>query len=569
MPTDNNNINDLPQAIWNSLNYNKFSTLDVEKLIKFHASFNYLDLLKNFKYNDNIKIICLKKRTEEDLKYLASLNLSLDYLLKNFRQRVGLVTHDTREFQNRAIVDGYVYALCPITGQILKSNQSIPVSLSVVFHRFVGVKVFYLMTGNIGAGCPKDALYFPEDELVVRYETHRYGFNKSHVIILKASMVNFYQGFLDYFSQAGSKKISILTGHPNFAHHLWNELSALYRLKRKRILKKIDKIFTLWEPLGAIADIFPELAKDKVQQLNKTLSLDKETLSFLDNILPIEPRIIVEMLENNYCFINIADTSIPHGLTRRIYRVAQQKVDPQTSEVINLAKKQCFPLIWISIRTQDRTWIQQTEGLTKIINTLSQKFHNLGIIFDGFSLPADCYRLTSELLLVIDREKTVVKEITANISPHVATFNIIGSSIFEANLWAHAADLYLCHFGTLQHKIAWFALKPGIVHANSRISSNTNSQSRCYRVREFGILPKFINPSQIKDISIDMSELDLRNNVDNYDIDWQVIHDKLISIIADLQESKTWRGGLINYFNFVRKYLSNKFWNLPYIRSRY
>jgi hypothetical protein len=562
------NLDRYHQEMWSILNSTKRPTFDKNKSIESHLSSSYLDLLKSFKNTENIKIICLKKCTEEDIKYLASLKFSLEFLLKNFRQRVGLVTHDTREFQNRAIATGYVYALCPITGQILKSNQSIPVSLSVVFHRFVGVKVFYLMTGNIGAGCPKDALYFPEDELIVRYEGHRYGFTKSHIIILKASMVNFYQGFLDYFSQANSKKIAILIGHPNFAHHLWNELSALYRIKQKRILRKIDKVFTIRETLGTIVNIFPELVNDKIQPSNKVLSLDKETSSFIKDVQPIDPQIIAEMVKNNYCFINIADTFIPHGLTQRIYRVAKQESAPETSDIIRQAKKQCFPLLWISIRTQDRTWVQQTEGLTKIINALSQKYPKLGIIFDGFSLPADCFNLTAEQLLAIDREKAVVKEIIAKINPNIAIFDVISHSIFEANLWAHAADLYLCHFGTLQHKIAWFARKPGIVHANSRISSNNNSYFRCYGVRELGIPPKFIDPSQIKNISLTMSALDLRNTVDNYDIDWKIIYDEIVKIIADLQKSRTWPGKLNNSFNFVKQYLRIKLSKMPYIRGR-
>ena len=172
----------------------------------------------------------------EDINCLTSLNFCYEHLLNNFTTRIGLVTHDTREFQNRAISTGYVYALCPITGEMLRSNQSIPINPSVVFYRFVGAKVFYLVTGNMGAGYSKDALYFPEDELVIRKDTHRYGFRPSHVIVLKAILVSHYQAFLDYFSDSRPKKIAILIGHPNFAHHIWNELSALYRLKEKNAL---------------------------------------------------------------------------------------------------------------------------------------------------------------------------------------------------------------------------------------------------------------------------------------------------------------------------------------------
>lgn len=554
-----------PQAIWLALNCTK-PLISIDKREDFKLNLNYQELLRIFKESDQTKIISLKKLTESDINELTSLNFSLDYLLKNFRQRVGQVTHDTREFQNRAVSHGgYVYALCPITGQILQSNHSIPVSLSVVFHRFVGAKVFYLVTANIGGGCPKDTLYFPEDQLAIRYENHRYGFNKIHGIIFKAMLVNFHQEFFQYFSR-NSKKITALIGHENFAHHIWNELSALYRLKQKRIIKKLDKLFVFRQTLGKITDIFPELGDSKVQTIDNTLGLDEETLAICENLRPIPLGIISEMLKNNYSFINLADTFIPNGLNRRLYRVGKQQVNSQILQLINTAKKQCFPLLWISIRTQDRTWIQQTEGLTNMINALSAKFPKLGIVFDGFSRPADYQCLTSNQLLLINQEKAVVREIIAKINPNIPTFNMIGESIFSAHLWAHAVDLYLCHFGTLQHKIAWFASKPGIVHSNSRISANKSSQFRCYGVKEFGIPPKFINPGQIKDISVVMSATDLRNTVDNYDIDWQIIYDELIQMIDALEKLRNWRGKLIVFFAFVRQYIRTKTSRMPIFR---
>jgi hypothetical protein len=570
-----NNIDNFAQETWHILNSPQSSlpqghTNESDSISNLCS--NYLDLIKVFNNHNNPKVIYLHKQLPEDVNYLASLDFSPEHLLKNFTTRIGLVTHDTREFQNRAISTGYVYALCPITGEMLRSNQSIPINPSVVFYRFVGAKVFYLVTGNMGAGYSKDALYFPEDELVIRKDTHRYGFRPSHVIVLKAILVSHYQAFLDYFSDSRPKKIAILIGHPNFAHHIWNELSALYRLKEKNALNKIEQIFVMRETLGTITDIFPELPTKKVKYLNDNLSLDEETLSILENTQPIHPQIIAEIIKNNYTFVNVGDTFIPHGLTQRLYRVAKQEANPQTAQIIAQAKQECFPIIWISIRTQDRTWINQTQGLISIINALADNFPKLGIVFDGFTLSSDSstensrYKPTPDFLAMIAQEKAVVAEIVNNINPKLSVFNIIGGSMFEANLWAHAVDLYLCHFGTLQHKIGWLALKPGLVHCNARVSANKNSQFRSYGVREFGIPPKFLNPDDVETISVSISGDDLRTNIDNYDIDWRIIYNQMIAIIAQVEKERNWQGKVLNYLKFAQKYLLNKFAKMPYIK---
>jgi hypothetical protein len=564
---ENNDIKSLVQA-WHTLNSPELSLSDIDtskSVSTADVCSNYPDLIKVFSNYNNLKIIHLNKQLPEDINCLTSLNFCYEHLLNNFTTRIGLVTHDTREFQNRAISTGYVYALCPITGEFLRSNQSIPINPSVVFYRFVGAKVFYLVTGNMGAGYSKDALYFPEDELVIRKDTHRYGFRPSHVIVLKAILVSHYQAFLDYFSDSRPKKIAILIGHPNFAHHIWNELSALYRLKEKNALNKIEQIFVMRETLGAITDIFPELPTKKVKYLNDNLSLDEETLSILENTQPIDPQIIAEVLKNNYTFVNVGDTFIPHGLTQRLYRVAKQEANLETAQIIAQAKQECFPIIWISIRTQDRTWINQ-------INALADNFPKLGIVFDGFTLSSDSstensrYKPTPDFLAMIAQEKAVVAEIVNNINPKLSVFNIIGGSMFEANLWAHAVDLYLCHFGTLQHKIGWLALKPGLVHCNARVSANKNSQFRSYGVREFGIPPKFLNPDDVETISVSISGDDLRTNIDNYDIDWRIIYNQMIAIIAQVEKERNWQGKVLNYLKFAQKYLLNKFAKMPYIK---
>ncbi len=564
------------EKIWlilNTINLSYSKTFLADLSIPKKLDLNYFSLVEKFQDTSKIKTICLKKIDNENKEHLQLLNLSFKYLMLNFTERIDLVTHDSRQFQDRAISSQFVYAVCPFSGEILRSNQSILVHRSLVFYRFTGSRVFYLAIGNQAAGFLKDAIYFPDLNLVVRRSNNRYAFKIQHLIMLKAITVSQYEAFLNYFLDEDNKKLAILIGHDNFAHHLWNELSGLYRLKQKNLLNKIDKIFVLRETLGHLTEIFPELFSEKVEILKKKSTPDEKTLLILDNMKPVAPEFISEALKNNYFFVQIGDYFIPRGLTQRIHKVAKWNIRTKVKSEIYKAKRERFPLLWISIRTQDRTWISQTEAIIKIINRLAQDFPNLGVIFDGFTFPADSeidfqeLNLTSLERTLITREKEVVQEIIENLDPRVQTFDIIGHSIFEAIVWSYSIDLYLCHFGTLQHKVGWFASKPGVVHSNLQISSSETSQSRTYKVKELAIAPKFIDCSHIQNFVVETSQNDLRSNVDNYDINWCVVYEELEQLILSIQKTRNLKGKLDGFLDFSKKYLISKLSQKPYFKK--
>jgi hypothetical protein len=278
------------ENIWNYLN----SPQDSEQTIPVDLKATYAEVINFFAHNNKLKTISLNKENQEDINYLASINIKKEYVITNFRSRVNLVTHDNQEFQNRAVQQGYVYCLYPITGDILRSNISIPVNESVFFYRFVSTQVFYLITDNLGAGYPKDGFYFPQHDLIIREHGHRYGVQEAHIIILKALLVTYSQEFSQYFADQNPKKIASIIGNVNFAHHLWNELSALERLKQNHCLQKVEKIFVLRETLGKISDIFPEIDAAKISYSDSNSYFDKETTDLLDGIIPY-PLLKVEI----------------------------------------------------------------------------------------------------------------------------------------------------------------------------------------------------------------------------------------------------------------------------------
>jgi hypothetical protein len=207
---------------------------------------------------------------------------------------------------------------------------------------------------------------------------------------------------------------------------------------------------------------------------------------------------------------------------------------------------------------QDRTWTNQVDGLSKIITSLAQDYPNLGIIFDGYSLATDYYanchlhnnpnpHLTQKRsqLDAIRAEKEIVNQIINNLSDlGIGFFSTIGYSLYEANIWAHASDLYLAHHGTIQHKIGWLANKPGIVHCNRKIAEQKPLWVAA--VREFGIMPKYVDPSHIKDVTIQSNEGERRTDLDNYDIDWEILYKELKKLAQSIERKKKFPGFIVS-----------------------
>jgi hypothetical protein len=158
---------------------------------------------------------------------------------------------------------------------------------------------------------------------------------------------------------------------------------------------------------------------------------------------------------NRYLAIRVGDKFVASDLAARVYKVALSNCLPATREKVRAAREKHAPLLWVAIRVGDRAWADQAEALAKMIDSLHKQFPKLGVVFDGFSLPADrSVQLADrqEYAEIINEENTVVNEVVEKLHDRhdgIGTFNIVGSSILRANLCAHAIDVYVSPFGTV------------------------------------------------------------------------------------------------------------------------
>jgi hypothetical protein len=413
----------------------------------------------SFETNSRLKLIDLDLRdfNEVDRTYLANQGISADYLFRNLKKT--LRTHlDALAFQLTAINQKAIYAVCPFTGQLLESHHSLLANINVIFYRFCSIQVFYIITSGLD-GFKKNAIFFPYQELVVT-TGKEWTFAKADLIELQARMVCNFDACYRYLSndKITQKKVAVCLGFFHFAHHLWNELPGIARLVRTGTIDNIDKFLVLREPLGDIRELFPEIPSDKIEKKNNT------------------DAIFDDILRNNYFVVRVGEYVTPREVITRVYKVAKTHSRAETLDQVRHARRRHSLLLWIGIRVGTRTWVNQADGLARLIQSLYAEFPGLGVVFDGFSLPADRSDQSSnnrEYDKFLLQEKRVVSDIVERLSqnhrPAPGIFNIIGSSIYDANVWAHAIDVYVSPYGTLQHKVGWLANKPGIIHTNTTL----------------------------------------------------------------------------------------------------
>jgi hypothetical protein len=430
------------------------------------GAWEYNSVLGHFRATRNAKVINLRTLTSDEQAYLAGEGIVAAYLLKNLHKTLADRRFDARQFQIDAVRRKIVRAICPFTGTLLESSHSLPANLNAVAYRFHSKEIFYVITAGIGCGWTKSGIYFPRRELLIT-AGYNWGVDAMDVAELKARVVCNATACHRYFSdkdRAGRKTVVCL-GFYHFAHHLWNELTGLHRLYRHKLISAVDGFLVLRQPLGDISEIFPEITPARIERKQDAHEL-------------------FEHVVTNNCFaVRIGDDFLRADVARRVYRTALAHVSPAVLGRVKEAKRQRSPLLWLGVRVGIRSWIDQIDGLANLIVSLHEEYPRLGVVIDGFSVPADRWDGSGEGhadlqeygRIIADESgvaEAVIDKVRQRLPKPPPIFNIVGTSIHEAIVWANTIDAYVSPYGSMQHKVAWFAAKPGVIHCNHQVLDN-------------------------------------------------------------------------------------------------
>src|SRR5690242_12326719 len=254
----------------------------------------------------------------------------LSEFLNDIRLRLGAADEALgRRYQREIVNAGALEIISPLSGRRTTATESILV-LGKNFYRFCESLEFYVAAARVKFGYPLLALFVPDANLLVKWEIEnsKRGIEPKHVAALKTLVEE--QG--RPMARNVPEPVTIVMGHQNFAHHLWNELPALERLLAELATNRTPRLLVIREPLGPIDRLFPEVAGWKIERLRGR-----------------SPSVANG---NGKLFVNLGSYRVTSSIRERVLSRAKKSASTKARKLEEELRTSKAPAFWVSVRMQ-------------------------------------------------------------------------------------------------------------------------------------------------------------------------------------------------------------------------
>ena len=523
---------DLYESLWKGLN--QLDTLD-ETNPNYSIEISLQEVCEYFSETSKYKVINIGALAEEDIIFLErarlpviNLNLIANqhdcFTEQIYAHKFGVYqplqpnkNSPVLPYEKNIIETGYIYCICPFSGEILRSNQSflIPGVIREIFvYRFVGREIFYLLTGCQRGD--KIGIYLPKLDMLIEFAGERGLYvAPQNINQLKAYLVSCWRQVKSYLSNQTKKPTLVVAFHTNIGHHIWDELTGIEYLCKREIIDNYYFFIGGYEYFS-IEDLFPEIYSNRITHYDDVLS-HKETYNVFKTIV-----------EKNHFVFRLSTGFMNDNLFNRIKRTSIKKCSYEFFAQLKEIETH-FPIILIQIRAHSRVWLNQVEGIASIIDNLYLDYPNLAVVFDGWSLTGK-EDSSSGSWLAIEKEKMLMAKIIDRIPSNLKIYSSIGSTVNETVAWTLNVDLHISPVGAGLTFTAWIAHKPGVLHAHTAGLAAWGQPFYVNHLNQQQFIETFQPQVLIPDDSVENFE-----NF-NYKCDWRVIYNEVIKIIKELRK---------------------------------
>ena len=431
------------------------------------------------------------------------------------------------------------FALCsPYDGTLLAPSACHIFNLGDAAHgnlgiayRFAGPRPLWLLASSVKDGFPLTEAYLPTEDASI------WSLDDSLTALhgpWKTALRRLERERRSWPSSPADPRPTVLVGHPNFAHHLWNELPALRACcaLAEGAGRPAPQVQALYEPLVPLARFLQDDAPPVAR-----VSTFSEVTGLRDSLVT-----------------RLGSTRVPASLRASIVASLADETGGRTSFAISQEKlANCSPVFWLSVRVDARTADNQADFLLALVPAIASAYPRCGFIIDGFSYPADFSHgiycqgqpgAGSEAQLdergslgsaMRERELKVgvaIDTLTRRLEQRCNNPLVVvsGRDLPEAVVLAGRADYYICHTGTLQHKVAWLHNIPGMVHTN-RAGLQPGAARWLADQLENGLEPSLVAPESVEDLDSIRSPNQVERNRDYHFIDIAAV---VAAILADV-----------------------------------
>ncbi len=397
----------------------------------------------------------------------------------------------------RAVIsNGSFASICPWSGVGISTVNSFvvesrPYDVPLYAYRFETKEVFYVLVLG-SAGCSMAGVFFPRSQIFVSFDKNKddKGAEK-YAIPLRDFLFRNAPDVLAYIAREQTC-CAVLVSSYHFAHHVWNEISAIDDLAES--CREALHVWVIKSPFGPLDLLYPELRPD---QISNCTGMKFEAVA-------------LKAMRAGIFWAPLGRSFIPQDVPQRILSVARE-LHPQDCNFSAHVRKGAAFILWVSVRTDTRVCLNQATIIAEAISVSFHKFGSIAVIFDGHT-PGYGGHMSSE---VQDAEDKIVNDICRLTTVPFIGISLIGASLLQAVVWGSICDFYIANHGTIQHKIGWLHDKPGICHYFSKPGFALRNFGAVY-AREKCVTPKYFFGDSIAQ---DGKASDLRQDLFSYIID--------------------------------------------------
>jgi hypothetical protein len=299
---------------------------------------------------------------------------------------------------------------------------------------------------------------------------------------------------------------------PHIAHNLWNLQTGWFNTFERAAPSRFRSLVTLRGQnfFGTLEELYPE----RMQGAPPVVEVEHEDEAFR------------YALKRGGLAMTVKDELIQPGLISAVRARARAKSSPEFLAELAQLRAASHPLLVFSLRLENRSWIEQREGLPPFLAALQADFPGLAIVLDGLSSDTDKGWTTQWMSL--SAELDLAKAVRAAAPPGLRILSVVGRPFAEAITACAAADAFVAPIGAAQTVSKWIGGLRGLAFSNSNVLRGVNFEAHWTALNSNfeerympGIAPTRFLPT--RDV-IDGPAVHGDPQRANFHMDWRTLH---------------------------------------------
>ena len=400
--------------------------------------------------------------------------------------------------------------LCPFSGTRQFVTDSLDLSCYLYRHE---AKTCIIVSNEIPAAAGNDCGWFVFDENLL-FVTEDLARVQSALALTLARTFENRQAVELYLKDTKRSVLvsDISLGH--IGHYVWNVISGWSTLFENVVSGGIDVV---------ASTTFPQFFGGVVELYEDKLPLVGEIVRWTHR-----HELYREIIERRAVCVVLLDRYVTRDLAERVLSWCKSKCPDDSLNAIADIRGRTNHLLLVTLRLDNRCWVDQEDGLVEIFNRLSVAFPDFVAVLDG--LNAGTHDLDSHAFMSLEAERELAAKIIAR-CPLVTIINTIGLPLSESLVWCDTVDAFLAPVGAGMAKYRWITNKPGVAFSNETFLEPDDAGGHLYdHWLESPIPMEYVEPAEVHDVEVRHGE----ESRANFTMSWEAPYYKIRDLLARL-----------------------------------